>query len=260
VGVFWQSYFYYIKLIINGCDMPKKLIPGFVFLTEVDPTIIESVRYAGYQNFLGKPVNGYEVDKIICTEEAAQRLKFAHDEAKGQGFRFVVYDCYRPQSAIDHFKSWSLDGEQDQVLKEQYFPNIELKEDLFKLGYINSRSTHNRGSTCDLTLIKENNELTAMSSERRVLNDGTEIVFNNDNTLDMGTSFDFLHQSSHTYTDTIHEEQSANRKMLIEIMVKQGFQVYEKEWWHFTLSRDFEPYPDTYFKTAIVDDALSSEL
>ena len=43
------------------------LPPGFVYLEDVDPTIIQSVRYYSYENFMGRIVNGYVLPKVVLT-------------------------------------------------------------------------------------------------------------------------------------------------------------------------------------------------
>jgi len=45
------------------------------------------------------------------------------------------------------------------------------------------------------------------------------------------------------------EEQYRNRMILQNAMVSHGFNIYECEWWHFTLKD--EPFPDTYFNFPI---------
>ena len=97
------------------------------------------------------------------------------------------------------------------------------KADLFRLGYLSSRSAHSRGSTVDLTLVTRA--------------DGRE--------LDMGTPYDFLSPRSGQASAAVSAQARANRRLLAEAMARRGFRGYAKEWWHFTLNR--EPYPDRYF-------------
>lgn len=97
------------------------------------------------------------------------------------------------------------------------------KRDLFKLGYIASKSGHTRGSTVDLTIIN--------------LNDKKE--------LDMGSPFDFFGTISHHSTDQITTQQKENREFLRTTMLKYGFKEYPEEWWHSTLVK--EPFANTYF-------------
>ncbi|MCV9933235.1 M15 family metallopeptidase [Flavobacterium sp. LS1R47] len=73
-------------------------------------------------------------------------------------------------------------------------------------------SIHNRGGAVDITLVDRN---------------GKE--------LDMGTSFDFFgKEASHNYmnlSDTI----KANRQLLKKIMIKNNFNSFDSEWWHYNL-------------------------
>jgi len=78
---------------IMGCTkIPKESLPeGFVYLSDTDPNIIENVRYATQENFLGRVVPGYSTDKIVCTKEAALALKAVHADLNKQGYTLVVY-------------------------------------------------------------------------------------------------------------------------------------------------------------------------
>ena len=38
----------------------QQLPGGFVYLRDFDPTIIQDIRYATSNNFVGKPLSGYE--------------------------------------------------------------------------------------------------------------------------------------------------------------------------------------------------------
>lgn len=226
-----------------GIAMSSSLPSGFVFLSDIDPTIIESVRYFGSDNFLGKPVAGYTVNRIICTEKAAVALKAVHDQLKKEGYYLVVYDGYRPQRAVNAFIAWEHDSA-DIVAKHLYYPTLS-KKDIFRLGYVSPRSQHTRGSTFDLTLIPIRNALKPIMVSERTLTNHEKIPFLDDNTLDMGSSFDLFHPVSHTTTPLISSQAQQHRDILNNAMVKGGFQGYPEEWWHYLLKD--EPYPDTYF-------------
>lgn len=127
--------------LIYGISAKRSKLPeGFVFLRDVDPTIIESTRYYTDDNFLGRKVKGYFTDKIICKKELADRLKLVNDDLKQQGYTLVVYDAYRPQEAVDDFVKWSKDL-QDQKKKEYFYPTLE-KSTFFPLGYLGNPSKH----------------------------------------------------------------------------------------------------------------------
>jgi D-alanyl-D-alanine dipeptidase len=221
---------------------------AFVLLSTIDPTIIESPRYYGTQNFLGRQVPGYESPRIICTKEAALALKKAHKEFKKLGYRLVVYDGYRPQRAVNEFIRWSKNLT-DQVAKDLYYPTID-KRDVFKLGYVAAKSEHSRGGAFDLTIIPINQNLCEITMVKRRLKNAEIIPFLDDGTIDMGSSFDLFHEVSHYETPLITEEQSHKRELLRRVMENNGFKGYEKEWWHYTLQN--EPYPDTYFDFTVI--------
>lgn len=215
---------------------------GFVFLTDVDPSIIESVRYYGRENFMGRPIPGYTVNRIICTLKSALALKAVHDALKQQGYHLVVYDGYRPQRAVNAFIAWA--DEDDESMKQKYYPTL-TKHAIFEQGYVSPRSEHTRGSTFDVTLIAVNAKPTPVTLRERILANQEKIPFLDDNTLDMGSSFDLFHDVSHQNNSLITEEEKQHRLILRNAMTNGGFRGYAEEWWHYRLID--EPYPDTYF-------------
>lgn len=213
---------------------------GFVYLSDIDPTIITSVRYATNENFVGKPVDGYKKPVLMLTKQTAQALKKVQAAVKKDGYSLVVYDAYRPQQAVDHFYRWSQDVK-DQLRKDQYYPRID-KSRVLELGYVaTSRSEHTRGSTVDLTLIKDGEALHDIKEQNRTLLDGYTVKFLDDGTIDMGSSFDIFDVASHYENNLIEDKYKKLRKYLKDVMEKFNFKNYAEEWWHFTLKN--EPYP-----------------
>lgn len=235
----------FLLLIFIGCtDMNKNLPQGFVFLTDIDPTIVEDQRYYTDQNFLGRPVSGYKTSRIVCTKKAAEQLKQVQVFMQKHGYKLVVYDGYRPQTAVKEFMRWG-ENENDIIAKSYYYPTLH-KKDLFQLGYIaDKKPSHTRGSTFDLTIIKADQELQPISYAKRKLLNGEEIPFLDDNTVDMGASFDLFHKASHHDSPLIESSYTQMRNFLRDAMKQFGFKEYAEEWWHYTLEN--EPYPDTYF-------------
>lgn len=221
----------------------SQLPEGFIFLTDVDTTIIEDPRYSTAENFTGHVVPGYERKKIVCTKEAANALKNANTDLKETGYQFIVYDGYRPQKAVKFFEYWA-DYIKDESKKNEYYPYID-KKNIFQLGYIAKKSGHSRGSTFDLTIIKVGSKLKCPTPLEKTLLSGKKIIFLDDGTENMGSSFDLFDEVSHYETPSITEQEQSNRKLLRDVMISNGFEPYEKEWWHFTLKN--EPYPNTYF-------------
>jgi D-alanyl-D-alanine dipeptidase len=194
----------------------------FIDLKEIMPNLRSDLRYYGSNNFVGKPIEGYNQPKVYLTKDAAYALKKVQDELERLGFGLLIYDAYRPQRATDHFVKWAED-ESDTSMKLQYYPNID-KQDLFSKGYISLKSGHSRGSTVDLTIVS--------LKTKQILN--------------MGSPYDLFDEvSSTSHTASITKNQHSLRLLLKRRMEKHGWQSYEQEWWHFTLKN--EPFPDTYF-------------
>ncbi len=134
-----------------GALLALALAPGFVPLEDVDATILQDMRYATKYNFVGRRIDGYRDPVCILHRRAARALKRAQNELRDQGYTLKVYDCYRPQRAVDHFVRWSQNG--SQKMKREFYPRVD-KARVFDLGYVARRSGHSRGSTVDLTLVK----------------------------------------------------------------------------------------------------------
>lgn len=198
-----------------------QLPDGFVYVKDHIPDIEVELRYFTSNNFIGRPIDGYNANRLIFSAEATKALKKVQEELRNQNLCLKVYDAYRPQRAVNDFVAWSKDLG-DTLQKQEFYPEVE-KQFLFREGYIASKSGHSRGSTIDLTVM-----------------DG-----NTGEVLDMGGFFDFFgEQSWLDYTD-LTEAQLQNRQLLQDVMLKHNFRNYPKEWWHFTLR--WEPFQETYF-------------
>ncbi|MFJ8957904.1 D-Ala-D-Ala dipeptidase VanX [Lentzea sp. NPDC102401] len=195
--------------------------PDFVFVDECAPGIRWDAKYATWDNFTGKPVDGYLVNRVVGTRALTAALEKAHEKAESLGFGLLLWDGYRPQRAVDCFLRWAHQPE-DGRTKERYHPNITRAE-MFEKGYVARKSGHSRGSTVDLTLYH--------------LTTG-ELV-------PMGGDHDLMDPISHHGAVGVGEVETANRQHLCSIMEACGFHRYDSEWWHYTLID--EPYPDTYF-------------
>lgn len=217
----------------------------FVTLRSVDPTIIQEMRYTTAHNFVGEPVDGYRQPVCILTRPAARALHRAQATLLRQGHSLKVYDCYRPQRAVDHFVRWAKDL-RDVRMKAEFHPLVD-KSRLFADGYIAVRSGHSRGSTVDLTVVR------LPAAPTRPYEPGEALVpcyapqgerFP-DNSLDMGTGYDCFDTLSRTDDPRVRGEQRANRNLLRDTLGAEGFVNLPEEWWHFTYEP--EPFPDTYF-------------
>jgi D-alanyl-D-alanine dipeptidase len=193
----------------------------FVFVDESVPGIRWDAKYATWDNFTGKPVDGYLANRIVGTMALCAALQSAQVAAASLGFGLLLWDGYRPQRAVECFLRWSKRPE-DGRKKPRHYPNIERPE-LFEKGYVAPQSGHSRGSTVDLTLF----HLATGELAR------------------MGGGHDLMDPVSHHGSKGITPVEARNREQLCCIMDDCGFNSYDCEWWHYSL-RD-EPYPNTYF-------------
>lgn len=198
-----------------------QLPEGFVYVKQQMPTIQIELRYFTNNNFVGKPIDGYNKYVCILSKEATNALKKVQKDLESFNLSLKIYDAYRPQRAVNHFMAWAKNVN-DTLKKQEYYPNVD-KRNLFKEQYIATHSRHSSGSTLDVILVD--------------LNTGEE--------LDMGTPYDYFGPESWIHYMRLTTQQKANRMLLQNVMIKHGFRPYPQEWWHFTLRG--EPFKDQYF-------------
>jgi len=135
-------------------------------------------------------------------KDAAECLKTAIALARQHGLGIKIYDAFRPRAAQEIF--W------------ETLPNPDYIGDP-KIG-----SNHTRGIAVDLTLY--------------------DLATGKD--LEMGEFDSFEEHSHHAWTDTEEcpDKVRNNRKNLVEIMTKSGFETLATEWWHYQL-KDPKQYP-----------------
>lgn len=207
----------------------------FVDIKVALPTVIVDAKYAGSDNFVGTPVDGYRAARALISVEALQALTGVQQQLQQQHRTLKVFDAFRPQRAVDHFVRWAEDIA-DSSTKTAFYPTVP-KSELFERGYIAAKSSHSRGSTVDCTIAEWNDSLQQYVE------------------LDMGSPFDYFDPVSWPSDTTISDEARRNRMTLQNIMVAHGFAPYPQEWWHFTLEN--EPYPETFFDVEISDSTFS---
>lgn len=180
-----------------------RIAPGtLVDVRAADRTIRTDVRYATRNNFTADVLPGYERPVALLRPDAAQALARVQARLRPQGLGLKVFDAYRPVRATLGMVDWAERTGNQWVLEQ---------------GYVARQSGHNVGRTIDLTIID--------------LRTGRE--------LDMGTPYDTFSEAAHTANAT--GDVARNRRMLVDAMAAEGFQNYDKEWWHFSIPGPREP-------------------
>ncbi len=235
-----RQIFFFLLLLLgappraDADDLPQ----GFVYLRDVVPDIRQDMRYAGRNNFMRKRLPGYRAAECVLTEEAAKALGRVQNAAAEGGYSLVVFDCYRPQRAVDAMVAWVRSG---SGTDPAYFPNVTQGR-LIEQGYIGAKSSHARGSTVDVAL-----DVVAGVSD--LTKPFTACTRRDRDTGDFGTPFDCFDPASRTDSQAVSKRARALRKTLLDLMRRGGFRNYPGEWWHFTLAG--EPYARTAFDFVI---------
>ncbi|KAA5838010.1 D-Ala-D-Ala dipeptidase VanX [Saccharopolyspora hirsuta] len=198
----------------------------FGYVDDWVPGIRWDAKYATWDNFTGKPVDGYLANRIVGTRSLCAALEQAREKAASLGFGLLLWDGYRPQRAVACFLRWAEQPE-DGRTKMRHYPNIDRTE-MVEHGYVAAKSGHSRGSAVDLTLYHlATGELAPM-----------------------GGRHDLMDPISHHGARGITPTEARNREHLRSIMEDCGFDRYDREWWHYTLRN--EPHPDDYFDFPVV--------
>lgn len=204
-----------------------------IYLRDIDRSIAQDIRYAGRDNFTGRPLPGYDAPECMLRPAAARALKRAQAELAAARLSLKVYDCYRPTRAVAAMAAWSRKAP-DDIDTSRFYPALN-KSRLFALGYIANRSAHSRGVAVDLTLVPRGAPAAAFDPAAQYGPcTGPHTERAPDNSLDMGTGYDCFDGKSHTHNAGITPAQAANRRLLLDAMLKHGFTNYSHEWWHFS--------------------------
>lgn len=213
-----------------------ELPEGFVYLRDVAPDIRQDMRYASRQNFMRTRLPGYTAGECILTKAAANALARVQDAAARSQLTLVVFDCYRPQRAVDAMVAWVRQG---KGTDPEYYPKVPRSE-LIAQGYIGAKSSHARGSTVDL----------GYAFAGKTIPGKTQVCGRRDDlTADFGTPFDCFDPASRTASRAVFADAREARMALVAMMRREGFKNYAGEWWHFTLEN--EPFPGRSFDFVI---------
>jgi len=216
----------------SACAQP--LPDDFIYLRDLDPSIQQDIRYAGRNNFVGRPLAGYAAECIV-TGAVGVALQRAQRELAANGLSLKMLDCYRPARASRDMVAWAQDGDETPAQK-RYNPAFSKRE-LFRLGYIAERSGHSTGAAVDLTLVDLRAGQGPSFDPNASYADCTapEALRAPEASVDMGTGYDCSDAKAHTGSRAITAAQRRWRGILVAAMARQGFVNYAKEWWHFAL-------------------------
>ena len=208
---------------------------GFVYLRDIDPSILQDIRYASANNFIGRPLAGYQAGECIVTREVGLRLKAIQQELSKRNLSLKMFDCYRPTRTVADMYRWSHDGK--ETANDRRFSPAFRKRDLFGLGYIATYSRHSSGGALDLTLVDLAAGNSAAFDPTKTYADCTAPAEARapEGSVDMGTGYDCTDVKAHTRAPSITPSQRRWRNELVAAMGRQGFVNYSKEWWHFSL-------------------------
>ncbi|MBE6156362.1 MAG: hypothetical protein E7161_01270 [Firmicutes bacterium] len=174
----------------TGDSMVEISDDELVKILDYIPNAIIDLKYATTDNFTGQII--YENSDALLRYGTIKKLMKVQDELNRNGYTLIIWDAYRPVAA--QFKLWDI------------YPDSKYVSDPNK-GY----SSHSRGNTLDLTIIKL---------------DGTSV--------EMPTGFDdFTTKADRNYED-VSAEAKKNAEFLENIMKTYGFKGYSGEWWHYS--------------------------
>jgi len=211
-------------------------LPGdFAYLQDIDPSIVQDIRYAGVNNFMGRPMKGYGAAECVVKRSVGLALKGVQQELARQKLSLKMLDCYRPARAVADMVAWSQNG-RETAAERRYNPAFS-KQELFRLGYIATHSQHSTGAAIDLTLVDLKADNSATFDPTRSYADCTAAAAQRspEASVDMGTGYDCSDAKGHTAAPSITPSQRRWRNLLVAAMGRQGFVNYSKEWWHFSL-------------------------
>ena len=206
-----------------------------MFLRDIDPSIIQDIRYAGSNNFVGRPLAGYDSAECVVKRDVGLALKSIQQALAPQELSLKMLDCYRPARAVHDMVQWAQNGRETPA-ERRYNPAFS-KKDLFRLGYIAERSGHSTGAAVDLTLVDLKADHSAAFDPNKEYADCTAPASARapEASVDMGTGYDCSDLMAHTAAKSVTPAQRRSRNMLVAAMAQQGFVNYSKEWWHFSL-------------------------
>ena len=97
----------------------------FVYLDQALPGVYWDAKYFSRDNFTGRQVDGYEVNRVVGSRALSRALQRAQERARQSNLELLLWDAYRPERAVRFFLNWAA-GPEDFQTKERHYPRIAL--------------------------------------------------------------------------------------------------------------------------------------
>lgn len=166
-----------------------------VDVLEVIPDAQLDIRYATEKNFVNEAV--YPVARCLLRRSVALRLRRVAESLHDQGYRLLLWDCYRPFSVQERL--WAIEPDERFVARP-----VRVG------GRPAEGSKHNRGAAVDVSLVTA---------------DG--------HAVEMPTAHDDFSDRAVPGHPSWTPLAAEHAKALDDAMRAQGFSQLATEWWHY---------------------------
>src|ERR1700740_1194675 len=139
-------------VLLPGTANAEEMPNSFVRLRDIAPHMQQEVRYGTTFNFTGAVVPGYAQPECILTRLAAEAIINVDKYLRQRGFALKIFDCYRPTRAVRYFQQW-VTRRDPSPLTRIFVPEVDRRK-LIDLGFVARKSSHSRGSTVDVGMIR----------------------------------------------------------------------------------------------------------
>ena len=200
------------------------------------PTIIQDIRYAGSNNFVGRPLAGYRAAECVVKREVAMALR--SDPGRAGAAKAVAENVRLLPAGDARSPTWWRGRGTARKPPPQRRYNPAFANRICSGSAISpTHSGHSTGAALDLTLVDLTADNSATFDPGKAYGDCTAPAEARapEGSIDMGTGYDCSDVKAHTATNSITTAQRRWRNTLVAAMAKQGFANYSKEWWHFSL-------------------------
>jgi zinc D-Ala-D-Ala dipeptidase len=122
-----------LAVVVTASPVAAQPLPGgFVYLRDIDASIWQDIRYAGSNNFVGRPLKGYGAAECVVKREVGLALKRIQQELSKQNLSLKMFDCYRPARAVADMWAWAQNGKQQSGVRESRPVPARLHRDPFR--------------------------------------------------------------------------------------------------------------------------------